>query len=52
MNEGEEMYEGIESTIEDLLEEYRAVHPRDCYQEYKKRGSIEALEKVIEILNS
>lgn len=48
---GEEMYEGIESTIEDLIEDYKKIHPNDCYQEYHKRGAIEALEKLIQILN-
>lgn len=48
---GEEMYEGIESTINDLIEDYKQIHPRDCYQEYHKRGAIESLEKLLKILN-
>ena len=53
MSEGYEMYEGIECTIQDLIQEYELRYAQDLgmYDLIKTRGSIEALNRLLEILN-
>ena len=47
----QDLYDHVESVVNDLIEDYKKIHPRDCYQEYHKRGAIESLEKLLHILN-
>lgn len=61
MSEGDEMYEGIKSTIEDLIDEYRRI-VNGCNEntnlgititnKVKAEGAIEALEALIDLLEN
>lgn len=51
MSEGDEMYEGIESTIDDLLQYYNNMETYTECEQYRKEGAIGALEQLMEILN-
>ena len=51
MSEGYEMYEGVESTIDDLLQYYNNLEPCTDYEQYRKEGAVGALERLLEILN-
>lgn len=51
MSGGYEMYEGIESTIDDLLQHYNDLEPCTKCEQYRKEGAIGALERLLEILN-
>lgn len=49
MYEGEEMYEGIESVIEDEIERYRQFITQDEIEQAKCEGAIEALIRLLQI---
>lgn len=51
MSECDEMYEGIESSIDDLLQHYNSLEPCTDCEQYRKEGAIGALERLLEILN-
>lgn len=51
MSEADEMYEGIESVIEDLIKEYENKKTYTDCEEHRKEGAIEALENLLKILN-
>ncbi len=51
MSEAEEMYEGNEFKIEDLLQHYHNFETYTDCEQYRKEGAIAALERLIEILN-
>lgn len=54
MSEGKEMYEGIESVIEDLIDYYKKdwyCEPGDDYSRGYKDGAIESLEGILRKLN-
>lgn len=50
MSEGYEIYEGIETTINDLLRHYNNLEPCTECEQYRKEGAICALERLLEIL--
>lgn len=51
MSEADEMYEGIESVIMDMIEEYKTRKTYTDCEEYRKQGGIEALEELLKKLN-
>jgi len=51
MSKGYEMYEGVESAIDDLLQYYNNLEPCTDCEQYRKEGAISALEQLLEILN-
>ena len=51
MSESDEMYEGIESVIEDLIQEYENQETVTDYEKYKQEGAIKALKKLLNKLN-
>ena len=52
MSEADEMYEGIESVIKDLIEDYE--HKYEYYEceKYWNLGAVEALEELLRRLNN
>ena len=51
MSEGYEMYEGIESVINDLIEEYKNKYEYYDTDSWWNNGAIEALEELLRRLN-
>lgn len=51
MSEGQEMYEGIESTIEDLISYYKEL-PLTNRNEDWRQGALDGLRCLLKILNS
>lgn len=51
MSQADEMYEGIEETIHELIKEYENQKAYTDCEEYRRQGSIESLEKLLMILN-
>ena len=51
MSVADEMYEGIESVIEDLLQHYKTLTTCTDCEEYRREGAISALERLLEVLN-
>ena len=51
MSEAEEMYEGIESVIENMILKYSNQRTYTDCEEYRKQGAISALEELLEKLN-
>lgn len=51
MSEADEMYEGIESVIEDMIRNYNNKKTYTDCEEYRKQGAISALEELLEKLN-
>ena len=51
MSEANEMYEGIESVVHDLITDYKNQKAVTDAEKYKQEGAIEALQKLLTILN-
>lgn len=51
MSEANEMYEGIESVILDMLENYKNQETYTDSEWYRREGAIESLENLLERLN-
>ena len=51
MSEANEMYEGIEATILEMIGEYENLKTYTDEDEYKRIGAISALETLLEKLN-
>lgn len=51
MSEANEMYEGIESVILDMLENYKMQESYTNPEWYRREGAIEALENLLKRLN-
>ena len=51
MSEGYEMYEGIESVINDLIEEYKNKYEYYDTDSWWNNGAIEALEELLRRLS-
>lgn len=51
MSEADEMYEGIESVIDDMVREYENKKTYTLSQEHKRQGGIAALEELRRRLN-
>lgn len=52
MSEAEEMYEGIESVIEDLIADYnRQLLSGDIEEQLHAEGAIAGLNRLLEVLN-
>lgn len=52
MSEADEMYEGIESVIKDLIEDYEHRYEYEDYEKYWNLGAVEALEELLRRLNT
>ena len=50
-SQADEMYEGIEATIHELIKEYENQKSYTDCEEYRREGAISALEKLLTILN-
>ena len=51
MSEADEMYDGIESVIKDLIEEYQNKYEYYDNESYWNLGAVEALEELLRRLN-
>lgn len=51
MSEADEMYEGIESVIMDMIKEYENKKTYTDLEEENRQGAIGALEELLERLN-
>ena len=51
MSEADEMYEGIESVIEDMIRDYSNKKAYTDCEFYRNQGAISALEELLEKLN-
>lgn len=49
MSEGEEMYEGIVSVIEDEIKRYHQIMAQDTIDQVRYKGAIDALTRLIQI---
>lgn len=52
MSEADEMYEGIESVIQDLIKEYENKYEYYECESYWNLGAVEALEELLRRLNT
>lgn len=52
MSEVDEVYEGIESVIQDLIEEYENRYEYYEYESHWNNGAVEALEELLRRLNT
>ena len=52
MSQENEMYEGVEQLIKDLLKKYENMQTYTDCEEYRREGAIGALEGLLEMLNS
>lgn len=51
MSEAYEMYESIEDTIKDLIQEYQNLEAYTDCEEYRRQGAISALERLLYVFN-
>lgn len=51
MSQSDEMYEGIEETIHELIKKYENQKTYTDCEEYRREGAISALESLLEKLN-
>lgn len=51
MSQEDEMYEGVEQVIRDLLKKYENQQTYTDCEEYRREGAVGVLEELLEMLN-